>query len=338
MNDFLKLLSRLKKQANFKKLFYKAIAKRGGSFIFFLPIALLFVVFLAINLIRLELRGQLQQIVLSEPLFSDFSPAAYPKLSTSAFGYNVYFPDITANGAIIMDDKSKVVLFSKNQEKKFSMASTTKIMTALVALDHYTPDDMLSVKRRHNEGVTVGLQPGQKFYFLDLLYAMLLPSGNDAAKVIAENYPGGELAFVKEMNDKAKNLFLSNTYFVDPTGLNKDDQTTVVDLARLASYAMRDQRFSTIVQTKQRTISDVSGEAVFTLFNLNKLLGYYNVTGVKTGFTDEAGGILVTSRQDPPAGGQKTIIVVMKSVDRFADTERLLAILDQNITYQPIRP
>ena len=109
-------------------------------------------------------------------------------------------PPITAEAAIIMDSNSKVITYVKNPTIRFSMASTTKLMTALVALEHYQPKDILTVISAYNEGVVVGFEVGEQIYFEDALYAMLLPSGNDAANVIAQNYPGGEDAFIAKMN------------------------------------------------------------------------------------------------------------------------------------------
>src|SRR3989344_407700 len=155
-------------------------------------------------------------------------------------------PDITAKAVVIMDKDSKVVLFSKNPNLLFSMASTTKIMTALVALDYYKDQDILTVKTEKVEGVNVGFKVGEKLKFENVLYAMLLPSGNDAALALAQNYLpagkaglGGEEAFVKKMNEMARSLKLNNTNFADAIGLEDSrDYTTPLDLARLASIAL----------------------------------------------------------------------------------------------------
>lgn len=245
-------------------------------------------------------------------------------------------PEITAKAVVVMDKDSKVVLFSKNPNLLFSMASTTKIMTALVSLDHYRIDDILMVKTEKVEGVNVGFKLDEKLYFQDILYAMLLPSGNDAALVLAENYPGGKTAFVKKMNEKAKLLRLNNTNFADSIGLEDSrDYTTPLDLARLASVALDNQIFAKIVATKNWEITDVSGGNKYALVNLNKLLGVEGVNGVKTGYTTEAGQVLVTSKKE---GEHTLIIVVMDSQDRFLDTSRLLYKLSGNINYLSIHP
>ena len=244
-----------------------------------------------------------------------------------------FAPLVSAQSAYIMEADSKVVLFEKNQTLRFSPASTTKIMTALVALDYYKLDDILTIKRSGVEPVVVGFPFGAKVKFIDMLYAMLLPSGNDCAFAIADNYPGGEKAFVAKMNEKAKLLHLENTHFGDPVGLDDtDDYTTVRDMALLASYAINHPILSQIVGTKEKIITDSTGQA-YDLKTTNKLLGLYGVNGVKTGYTGEAGEVLVTSAR---LQGHTFILVVMKSDDRFVDTEKLLQLL-QNVSFVPIK-
>ena len=250
-------------------------------------------------------------------------------------------PDVSAKAVIIMDDESKVVLFSKNPNLLFSMASTTKIMTALVALDYYKMDDVLTVKTEKIEGVNIGFKVGEKLFFVDVLYGMLLPSGNDAALVLAQNYSGGEKAFVEKMNDKARMLGLSSTNFVDPIGLDdSQDYTTPIDLTRLSSFALTNATFAKIVATPTMEISDITGGNKYLLNNLNKLLGVDGINGIKTGYTTEAGQVLVTSKEEIDSKNKKhnLIIVVMGSLDRFWDTSKLLYAISGNINYVSIHP
>ncbi|MCL5432857.1 MAG: hypothetical protein M1524_01955 [Patescibacteria group bacterium] len=252
------------------------------------------------------------------------------KLSTTQF-----YPDLSAEAAIIIDDDSKVVLFEKNANFRFSAASTTKIMTALVALDYFKPGDIITIFTENIEGSNVGFKKGERYFFEDILYGMLLPSGNDAAVAIAQNYPGGEKEFVKKMNKKAESLYLRNTNFGDPTGLfDGDDYTTALDLARLSSVAIKNTFIASIVSTKYKTIKDLDGNKIHNVENLNKLLGLDGVNGIKTGFTDEAKGVLATSRVE---NGHLFIIVVMKSQDRFADTKKLIDLISGRVTHQAIR-
>jgi len=201
----------------------------------------------------------------------------------------------------------------------------------LVALEYFKSNSILTIKSAHVEGTTLGFVPGEQFYFIDLLYAMLLPSANDAAVAIADNYPGGQLAFVAKMNEKASQLHLSNTHFSDPDGLNDDgDYTTATDMARLASAAIQNKAFSEVTGTKQRIIFSLSHLQEYPLTNLNKLLGFNGVTGIKTGTTEGAGEVLVTSTI---VNGHTFIIVVMNSEDRFTDTRMLLNFISQQIQF-----
>jgi D-alanyl-D-alanine carboxypeptidase len=244
---------------------------------------------------------------------------------------NVNEPAISAKAAIILDRDSQVILYSKNPQLRFSMASTTKIMTSIIALNHYHPDNTLTVQKSYVPGSGLNFVTGEQFHFMDLMYAMLLPSANDAAQAIADNYSGGESAFVKQMNEKAQSLHLSNTHYSDPIGLDDDgDYSTVVDLARLASYAETNPTFVEITSTKYKTIYSLNSDRPYALTNTNDLLGIDGVTGIKTGTTEGAGEVLVTSMVK---NRHTYIIIVMDSMDRFGDTQQLLNYLDANVKY-----
>lgn len=310
-----------------KKSSKKSIYRR------FIPLLLptvLFIVLLSLFIFNKDLKRQIASNKTWVNPFFSISLSSYPELKKPIA------PKLSAQAAVILDDESKVVLFAKDDSLRFSMASTVKIMTALVALDYYKMDDVLTVFDSNISGVRVGFQKGEKIRFEDLLYAMLLPSGNDAALAIAQNYPGEAGAFVKKMNEKAKDLHLLGTHFSDPAGLEDfGDYTTALDLGRLASVAVKNKTFAKIVSTKYKEISSIDGSRSYELHNLNRLLGINGVDGIKTGFTDEAGGVLVTSTiQD----GHTLIIVVMKSQDRFQDTEELLSSIEGNLTFLPIHP
>ena len=159
---------------------------------------------------------------------------------------------------------------------------------------------------------------------------------NDAALAIAQNYPGGKDAFIKKMNEKAKLLHLDNTNFADSIGLEDSrDYTTPLDLARLAAAALENETFAKVVATKMCEITDVTGQNKYLLKNLNVLLGIQGVNGVKTGYTTEAGQVLVTSKRE---GGHTLIIVVMDSEDRFLDTSKILSEISGNVNYLSIHP
>lgn len=320
---------------------FKSVLHIEKKQLYFFTIAIFLVVILyVVGLFNETVKNQINSMRLPSNKIPVFSANSYPRVSSISGlkSTNLYnsesFNNISAEAAIIMDDDSKVILFSKNENLRFSMASTTKIMTALTALDYYKLDDILTVKTGNTEGSIVGLKPGEKLLFKDLLYAMLLPSGNDAAMSIAQNYPGGEEEFLKRMNEKANSFNLYNTKFSDPTGLSDDgDFTTVKDLARLSSIAIKNKIFQEIVSTKEKNITNLSGRKTYSLYNLNKLLGIDGVDGIKTGYTDIAGGVLVTSKSE---NGHKLIIVVMKSEDRFSDTQNLLSLISGKIIYLSI--
>lgn len=240
-------------------------------------------------------------------------------------------PQLSAKAAIVTEASSQTILFSKNPELRFSMASTVKIMTALVALDYYKSDSILTVKSVGKEDSALKLQRGESFYFIDLLYALLLPSSNDAALTLADNYPGGKEAFIAKMNEKGKVLHLADTHFSDPVGLNDDgNYTTVIDLSRLSVAAIKNKEFSKITATPKKIISNKSGTRQYQLENLNKLLGINGVNGIKTGTTQGAGEVLVTSAV---IDGHTYIIVVMNSEDRFLDTSKLLNFIVDRVQY-----
>lgn len=285
---------------------------------------ILFIVFLILNFINNQYTQEIQANQLAPfPMDTQINP--YPVAPETAL-----LP-LTAKAAIITDANSQTVIFAKNAQLRFSMASTVKIMTALTALDYYKDTSILTIKTSHVEGSVLGLQLGDQFYFKDLLYAMLLPSANDAATAIADNYPGGQTAFVAKMNQKAHDLHLFDMHFIDPTGLEDDgDYTTATDMARLASLAIKNKEFALVTGTKEKIISNVGKTHVYPLANLNKLLGINGVTGIKTGTTEGAGEVLVTSSV---AAGHTFIIVVMNSQDRFADTGVLLNFIAQKVQF-----
>lgn len=300
------------------------------NLIFLIPLMLGLILF-AILRINTKLQGENTKFVLHK------SPISFPEVSYYPFVSNVDFSllPVSAPGIAIIDSETKTVLFSQNAGEIFSTASTAKIMTAIIALEYYKPDDILMIKSSHVDGAVVGFKEGERVFFQDALYGMLLPSGNDAAMAIAQNFPGGEKAFVEKMNEKAAKLYLTHTKFTDSSGLDDDgDVTTPLELAYLASYAMQNKVFAKVVNTKQKTITTLNGNT-YLLQNLNRLLGIEGVNGIKTGSTPKAGEILVTSKNE---NEHPIIFVVMKSADRFTDTLALLSLLSGRVTYLSIHP
>lgn len=274
------------------------------------------------------------QLILILPLFFFFVDKQSTVLSVSSLDLNIPLPVkhkqvtedvpiVSARSALVMDTTSKTPLFAKNANFRFTPASATKIMTALVSLSYYREDDVLTIDSAKIPGSSMKLVPGERITVLSLLYGLLLNSGNDAAHTLARNYPGGIVAFVREMNALSQKLGLRNTSFHDPAGLSDDENfTTTFDLAKLATEALKNETFASIVATRQKTVFDVSGRTSHTLRNLNRLLWELpEVSGVKTGFTDRAGGVLVAS---VAMNGGSFVTVVFKSDDRFEDTKTLI--------------
>ena len=199
-------------------------------------------------------------------------------------------PKINSRYAVVIDRESKRILYGKNSNEKTAMASTTKIMTAIIALENSKLEEEIIVSNRAANigGSRLGLETGDKVSMNDLLYGLMLCSGNDAAVQIAETIGGDSKGFAVLMNKKAKELGLNNTHFVTPHGLDdKEHYTTAYELAILTDYALKNKKFAEIVNTKSKTIL-INGYQK-QIHNTNELLGVLEgVNGVKTGFTNNA--------------------------------------------------
>lgn len=205
-------------------------------------------------------------------------------------------PKINSRRYIVYDRISKSMIIGKNEDVKSAMASTTKIMTSIVILEKADLDEMVTVsaKAGGTGGSRLGLKKGDKASVKNLLYGLMLRSGNDAAVALAEHVGGSVKEFAELMNEKASELGLTNTHFVTPHGLDDANHyTTALELAKLTDYAMNNETFSKIVGTKSITI--YINNQPRQINNTNELLGVLNgVVGVKTGFTNNAGRCLVT--------------------------------------------
>ena len=231
--------------------------------------------------------------------------------------------EIFAGGVMLMDACTHKVLYAKNAHEKLPMASTTKIMTAILAIETGKLDALVTVPKEAYgvEGSSMYLRLGEKISLRDLVYGLMLVSGNDAAVAIAINVGGSIAGFAALMNEKAKELGAHNTHFVTPNGLHDAEHyTTAYDLALIASYAMQNETFREIVGTTYyRT---VTGEVTRTVKNKNKILWEYEGgNGVKTGYTMAAGKCLVFSAE---RNGVELVGVVLNCPDMFPAAKRLL--------------
>lgn len=234
-------------------------------------------------------------------------------------------PDISATSAVVMEAGSGRVIYAKNPEAKMPMASTTKIMTALVAIERGNLDDIVTVSDNAfgEPGSSIFLGRGEKVILRDLLYGLMLQSGNDAAVAIAEHIGGSVEGFAALMNEKAAEIGAKNTHFMNPHGLHDPQHyTTAYDLALITSYAMHNPVFAQIVSTKYMRIPWEGREYNRVLKNKNKILWQYEGgNGVKTGYTDDAGKCLVSAAK---RNGMQLVCVVLKCPGMFPDSMSLL--------------
>lgn len=233
---------------------------------------------------------------------------------------------VTATAAILVDGRSGQVLYGRNPKLIWPPASTTKIMTALVAAESTPLSTLIRISpqvARFRNGSVVGLPAGARIPLHDLLYALLLPSGNDVALAIAEGTAGTVDAFVARMNTEARRLGATQTHFGSPHGLyTPDNYTTAYDLTVITRAALRNPTIAEIVRTKKWTFQP-AGYAARVLYNHNKLLARFpGADGVKTGYVDEAGLTLVASAT---RGGWRLIAVVLHTRDMYGDSARLLS-------------
>lgn len=241
--------------------------------------------------------------------------------------------EVSAVSFVVYDPEARTIVLSKNPNIRLSPASSIKILTALVSLDIYNLNDYLPAVTASYDESKMGLYWGEEISVENLLYGLLLISGNDAAKTLSTNFPNGTNAFVIAMNRKAKELGLTESNFVDPSGYMDSNYSTAFEMARLASYAMKNEKIKEIVKTQNKIVYDRYGLIAHPLKNLNELLADENVTGIKTGFTNEAGGVLLTNYVH---NGRSLVIVVMKSQDRFADTRKIIEEIKNNVYYSEV--
>ncbi len=264
------------------------------------------------------IKNQVILVILATILILSLVPASFSDAAPA---------EITGETAVLIDGKTGQMLFEKTPHRQMYPASTTKILTAVIALERGATDDVVTVSECacNIEGSALGLQEGERISLEDLLYALMLNSGNDVAVAVACHIGGSVEGFVRMMNDKAEDIGASNTHFSNPNGLpDPDHYTTAYDLALISRYAMQNRKFREIVSTKVKNIEREVPDAQTYLQNHNRLLWRYDgATGIKTGYTDDAGQCLVAAafRQE-----RELIAVVLKStgVNIWTDTEQLL--------------
>ena len=236
-------------------------------------------------------------------------------------------PAINSRAAIVYDRLSGSILYGKSENEKRKMASTTKIMTAIVVIENSDLDNIVTIssKAAGTGGSRLGLHSNDKISIRDLLYGLLLCSGNDAAVALAENVGGSIENFADLMNNKSNELGLTSTHFVTPHGLDSDEHyTTAYELALITNYALKNEIFCSFVGTKNHTV--LINNSPKTLSNTNELLGNLNgVYGVKTGFTNGANRCLVTAVK---RGNMDLICIVLGADTKKDRTKDSIALIE----------
>lgn len=235
-------------------------------------------------------------------------------------------PTVNSEAAILIDGKTGYVLYKKNENKRMYPASITKIVTGILAIEQGNLNDIVTVskKARSVEGTRVYLVEGEQIKMEELVYGLLMNSGNDAAIAIAEHMDGSVEKFAERMNKFVLSVGATGTHFTNPHGLfDPNHYTTASDMAKIAAYAMQNPKFREVVGTKKRAWNGQEWKT--TLINHHKLLGNYpGATGIKNGYVDESRHTLVSSAE---RDGTEFISVVLKaqsSWGQYEDTMRLL--------------
>lgn len=294
-----------------------------------LYVSLVSLVFIASSALALSKLTVGQSLVVSKES-KTFAPVPVLKVEAT-------FPIISAQSALVVDLDSGVTLYDKASDKSLLPASTTKIITALVALDYYQDDLILKVEDETKvEGQKMGLVKGELIRVSELMYGLLVFSANDAAEILASNFPGGRDSFIVAMNLKAKELNLGNTNFVNPSGLDGALQTsTARDLVRVSAVAMENPKFAKIVGTKDYIAKSVDSKIKHKLVNINELVGKVEgVLGVKTGWTENARENLVTYIE---RDNKRIILALLGGQDRFGETKELIEWIFENYTWREVK-
>ena len=246
--------------------------------------------------------------------------------------------DLSAQSYLIIDRDTFTPILQKNSSAKLPIASITKLMTAVVALENGKLDDMVEIKKTYSNTPTpqMGLFLTEKISLENILNGLLIASDNDAGEVIAEYIGKGDYkAFVQKMNDKAAEIGMANTHFSNAIGLdNAENYSTAWDLAYLAKEALKNSLITDLVGTKERRVKSSDGKITHLLQATNELLDDKDiqVLGIKTGLTPEAGGCLISLAKTK--NGKEIISIVLGSGDRFGDTKKLIQWTERNIEWR----
>ncbi len=237
---------------------------------------------------------------------------------------SLFIASLSAQSILAIDIDSASILLEKNSHQKVAPASTTKLLTALVARNVYPLDKIITITTQPQHlGHTIGFKIGEEFVVADMLKALLINSGNDAAEILAQHHPEGRIGFIAAMNQTAQKLHLEESSFMNPSGLDAAAHySSAFDLSVVAREVMKDEFLRSLVATKQSLIVNQAGNHQYWLYNTNLLLGVEpGVVGLKTGTTDLAGEALITQVN---RANRQVLIVVLGSRDRYSDTKEII--------------
>lgn len=242
-------------------------------------------------------------------------------------------PQLNSQHYILIDAKTNTILLSQNPHQKIYPASTTKLATALTALNIYPLDEEITVNQEYKDGKVMELKAGEKITVKSLVTALLVYSANDAAFTLANHHQKGVTGFVDEMNLIAKKYKLQDTHFVNFDGIhNENHYSSAYDLSQIGRLAIKSPVVSDTVKEKKLTVEDVNHSIKHELTTTNELLGVVpEIEGLKTGWTPEAGGAFIGLIN---LNGHYLISVVAQSEDRFADTKSLIDWARNNVYWQ----
>jgi serine-type D-Ala-D-Ala carboxypeptidase (penicillin-binding protein 5/6) len=246
-------------------------------------------------------------------------------------------PRLSTQNYILLDAATNTIVLSSNSDAKIYPASTTKLITALTALNIYPLDEILTINQEYTDGQVMKLKLGEKITIRSLVNALLVYSANDAAFTLANHHQNGETGFIKEMNSIVRKYGLKNTNFINFDGIhNENHYSTVYDLSQIARLAIKNSIVTETVKQKNITVEDVDKTIKHELISTDELLGVVpEVEGLKTGWTPESGGSFIALIN---INGHYLISVVSQSEDRFTDTKKIIDWAKNNIFWQSYQP
>jgi len=239
---------------------------------------------------------------------------------------------LSAVSYILLDNDTNTILISKNPNQRIYPASTTKLATALTALNIYSLQELITVREKYNVGKIMNLVPEETITVKSLVTALLVYSANDAAFNLAAHHQQGISGFMDQMNLIVSKYGLKNTHFANYDGIDSpDNYSSVYDLAQIGRIAIKNPVIREVVKNKTIAVTDISGNIKHQLVSTNELLGILpEIEGLKTGWTPEAGGSFVGLIN---LNGHYLISVVADSNDRFSDTRQIVDWARKNVTY-----